>query len=149
MGRRFLDAKNEGYFMKSTLRILLGFLLAPLITPFTFLAAISFREGMVAFRVLPALTWVGFFAYGAALILGGPAFLLYWMLRLTNPIWFLIGGGLIGFIVVLMLDLWLGGGSVRDAVTPIVAASLSALIFRLIIGRQDSERSVIDPKQIN
>lgn len=67
--RGFLDAKNEDYSMKSTWRVLLGFLLAPLITPLTFLEA---HWGTIA---APVLILVGYFAYGSAVIFGGPAFL--------------------------------------------------------------------------
>ncbi|MDX6577956.1 MAG: hypothetical protein QOE96_3909 [Blastocatellia bacterium] len=130
---------NENYFMKSEWRILPGFLLAPLITPLTFLVVLVFRQGMTAFRVIPILWYVGFFAYGAALIFGSLAVLLFWAVGLKNPLWFFIGGGLIGLIVFLLLSLVLGG-SMKQPVSYVVAGSLSALTFRLIVGSAPFER---------
>jgi len=138
--RRFSGGKNEDYFMKPTWRVLLGFLLAPLITPLTFLLVALVRQGTIPVQAMPIFTFVGFFAYGAAVIFGGPAFLLYWMIRLKNPLWFLIGGGLIGLIVLLLLSLWSGWGDVRQPVTFVVAASLSGLAFRLVAGGAPFER---------
>lgn len=131
--RKFLDARNEDDPMKSTRRVVLGFLLAPLVTPLTFLEA---RWGTVP---APLLIWVGYFAYGAAVIFGGPAFLLCRMLRLKNPLWFLTGGGLIGWIVFLLLGAVLPG-LMRYPVGFVIAASLSALTFRLIAGSEPFER---------
>lgn len=129
--------------MTNELRIILGFLIAPLVTPLVFLMWAVLRTGTFDPQSWPAFYLIGAFAYIAAVWLGVPAFLLYSKLKLHNVFWFLIGGALIGLVVVVLLRMWLGSGTVKSEVVILVAASLSATVFRLIIGRHAYSRTRI------
>jgi hypothetical protein len=89
---------------------------------------------------------IGAFACQAAIFFGFPALLLYRRLRLNKLFWFVIGGALIGVIVVLLLNIWLGWGSVKSPVVDVLAAALSATVFRLIAGRDPLSNAAAAPK---
>ena len=91
----------------SLVRVIIGFLVAPLATSLVFMIVDWPRGYEITFentceRFL-AFTGYGMFAYPAALILGIPTLLLYRRLGWTNPVAFVAGGAAIGFIAGLIL----------------------------------------------
>lgn len=132
--------------MRNGLRLIVGFVLAPLITPVVILGFASLRAGRIDLQSFPLFVLLATFAYGAAIFFGAPALLLYWKLGLRNPFWFVIGGALIGVMVTLLLSIWLGWGSLKFSGVYVLAASLSAAIFRLLIGRDQFEGTGAAPK---
>lgn len=93
----------------------------------------------MGFNEVPVyLVLLGFVAYLTVLFFGIPAYLRYRSLRWTNPLIFLLGGGVIGFIVPLILI------PTSDIAAPfpftleerawfIFSGALSALLFRLLL----------------
>src|SRR5262249_33524848 len=81
-------------------RTIAAFLIAPLMTPVVFMAYDFSRHVLLDFQQVPFyfLTY-GVFAYGATLIFGIPALLLYRWLDWTNVVLFVVGGVLIGLLV--------------------------------------------------
>ncbi len=111
-------------------RIVVAFLVAPLVTPLV-LEFFARRDGTsMPFAVVVV-------AYLATVIFGIPAFLMYRALKWTNVALFILGGALIGFIVTLFVfesytvEYFLQFLDVR--VWCVVAGGLSALVFRIIL----------------
>ena len=128
--------------MTTNSRVVLGFFLAPLMTPLWFIAsALAFGSGPVRLgdvEVFFAIT--GIYAYAATLVFGVPVFFLYRSFKIKSFIFFIIGGGVIGVIMswfmaqtysftYLKLHLWFA-----------IPGVLSALVFRLITGSTPYER---------
>jgi len=111
-------------FLRLTKRLIVAFIVSPLMTPLV-LSVLDYTEGYVSSFGVYAL-----FAYLAVLLFGLPAFLIYRALRLTNPILFVLGGGLIGYLVSMFI---FEGYRVKEHLWCAVAASLSALVFRIIV----------------
>ena len=108
----------------SNKRVIIAFVLAPLMTPLV-LTIFDYAEGYVSSFGVYAL-----FAYLAIIVLGLPAFLAYRALRWTNPFLFVFGGALIGYVVSLFI---FEGYRVKEHLWCALAASLSALMFRIIV----------------
>ena len=89
------------------------------------LSVLDYTEGYVSSFAVYAL-----FAYLAVLLFEFPAFLIYRALRWTNPLLFILGGGLIGYFVSMFI---FEGYRVKEHLWCAVAGSLSALVFRVIV----------------
>jgi len=114
-------------------RIIIAFLVAPLVTPVV-LELFARLEGSSTF---PFIT--GVVAYLATIVFGVPAFFIYRALKWTNVFLFVLGGAIIGFVVTLFVfesytvEYFLQFLQVR--VWCVLAGALSALMFRLILFR--------------
>jgi hypothetical protein len=86
-------------------RIIVAYLIAPLISPLVFIAAylshgMLFNLGELPFYFLI----VGGFAYGATALFGIPAFLLFRAKRWTNVLLYMLVGGFIGLLVSVIMN---------------------------------------------
>ena len=111
-------------FLRLTRRQIIAFIVSPLMTPLV-LSVLDYTEGYVSSFAVYAL-----FAYLAVLLFEFPAFLIYRALRWTNPLLFILGGGLIGYFVSMFI---FEGYRVKEHLWCAVAGSLSALVFRVIV----------------
>ncbi|HEV7905804.1 MAG TPA: hypothetical protein VGO96_18335 [Pyrinomonadaceae bacterium] len=124
--------------MTTQARIKSAFLISPLVTPFV-LMLMAWQQGTFQFRDAPAYIIVhGFFAYAAVMLFGYPVFTLYRQMRWTNPLLFMLFGGLIGFLASIMFGQTLDIDSpflfrLNDSMWFICAGALPALIFRLLL----------------
>jgi hypothetical protein len=108
-------------------------MVAPLVTPVVILLGAS-RAARIPPQNVPALfLLVTEFAYLAAFMFGIPAFFAYRKLRWSHPLLYLLGGGVIGFLVSVILD-WAFSSSTVGLKYRVLAGALSALVFRLIAG---------------
>jgi hypothetical protein len=120
------------------IRIVAAFLIAPLATPLTFIVFGLIRTGGINSESYGVVIFVGMYAYLAVIVLGIPAFLIFRAMHWKNPILFGIGGILIGFAVSLFFQGWISSYYPRNDIlnrlwTYILPATLSALVFRLIL----------------
>ena len=124
--------------MTKQARIKTAFLISPLVTPFVFMLMAA-QQGVFLFRDAPAYIIVhGFFAYLAVLLFGYPAFVIYRALRWTNPLLFMLFGGLIGFLASIMFGQTFDYDSpylfrLGDSLWFVFAGALPALLFRLLL----------------
>jgi hypothetical protein len=119
------------YVSMSRGRIIIAFLIAPLMTPLVFTIFEYLNENS------PLFLAYGIVAYLAVIILGIPAFFFYRELKWTNVFLFILGGAVIGFIVSLFLfesyPLEYFLQFLEERIWCVVAGALSALVFRLIL----------------
>ena len=112
-------------------RIILAYVLAPLVTPLGYLAlAVVGGEFRSWADVPPLLGYIGLFAYSAAILLGVPLLLFYRRLHWTNWMPFTLGGAAIGFAVGLFV-----GNTVKAGPVCSTLGAMSALAFWLIAYR--------------
>jgi hypothetical protein len=111
-------------FLRLTKRVIVAFIVSPLMTPLV-LSVFDYTEGYYSSFGVYAL-----FAYLAVLLFGLPAFLIYRALGWTNSSLFVLGGGLIGYLVSMFI---FEGYRVKEHLWCSVAGSLSALVFRTIV----------------
>src|SRR3982750_2324390 len=85
-------------------RIILAFLIAPLMTPVVFIVAALVQGNFhMPEQILSYSQLYGLFAYLATAIFGIPAFFIYRALKWSNVFLFIMGGAVIGFIVSLFI----------------------------------------------
>ena len=113
-------------------RIILAFLVAPLGAPVVILLGASVATIILLQNVPGLFVVIGGFAYLAAFIFGLPAFFVYRTLGWTNPLLYLLGGGLIGFVFSITLD-WAFSATAVGLKYRVMAGAVSALVFRLIV----------------
>ena len=125
-------------------RLVLAFLVSPLMTPLTFIVTVAYR-GDISSRpeVIPVVFALYTpFAYLVAAALGIPAFLLFRRLGLNHLLFYVLGGAAIGLITALVILGLLTSWSVLlgDYVWCSVAGALSASMFWMILfGLKSSE----------
>ncbi len=131
------------YEVTSWKRLILAFLIAPWMTPL-----VLFMIESIGGRVILQLDLLAFFLYVGLIanvvtaIFGIPAYLLYRKLKWSNILLFILGGGIIGYIVSFLVS----PNGVRDLLDlgRILYGSmgaLSALVFRLILGLKQNSPS--------
>ena len=112
-------------------RVVLAFLVAPLMTPL-FFAVYSYAQGTVQLFTL----W-GLFAYGATALFGIPAYFIYRALGWSHVALFILGGAVIGFVVSLFImesiPLAYFIQRLGERFWFAFAGALSALVFRMIL----------------
>jgi hypothetical protein len=124
-------------------RLILAFLIAPWMTPL-----MCFMNESISSRVNLQLEsfvfflYVGLIANVAMVIFGIPAYLIYRKFKWSNILLFVLGGGIIGYIV----SFFVGPNGVRDLldlgrVLYGSMGALSALAFRLILGIKQNSPS--------
>ncbi len=106
-------------FLRLTKRLIIAFTVSPLVTPLV-LSVFDYTEGYYSSFGVYAL-----FAYLAVLLFGLPAFLIYRALRWTNSVLFVLGGGLIGYLVSMFI---FEGYRVKEHLWCAVAGSLGACL---------------------
>ena len=119
-------------------RIIVAFLVAPLMTPIVFIIAALVNGVFDMPEQIPGYFLLyGSFAYLAATIFGIPAYFLYRALDWTNILLFIVGGAIIGFMFSFFIIegypayiFWLRLG---DRLWCVLAGGLSALVFRMIL----------------
>ena len=115
----------------------LAFVIAPLMTPITFVITVAFRGGLLtAVSVAPLiLALYTPFAYLAAVILGLPTFLISRALGCKNSIFYMLGGTAIGWVTMLLLDKFTVGWEIppEDCLWGAIAGGASSFVFWLII----------------
>jgi hypothetical protein len=119
-------------------RIILAFLVAPLVTPVVFIVEASLSRGLPLSEQIPGYFLLyGLFAYIATAALGIPAYFLFRALRWSSVILFVLGGGAIAFIFSFFIFegypaniFWIRLG---DRLWCVLAGGLSALVFRMIL----------------
>lgn len=115
-----------------------AFLISPLATPLVFMLW-GMQQGVFLFRDAPAYLIVhGFCAYLAVLLFGYPAYMIYREMRWTNPLLFMLFGGLIGFIASIMFGQTFDETAtflfrLNDSMWFVSAGAVPALIFRLLL----------------
>jgi hypothetical protein len=118
-------------------RIILAFLVSPLIAPLTFLFAFIFRSSPPpSASGLPVIfALYAPFAYAATAVLGIPMFFVFRALRWTNVLAYILGGALMGLVtssvVFGLLINWTVGVGVF--VWCAVAGAWSASVFWLVV----------------
>lgn len=135
-----------------TRRLLLAFLVAPLLTPLVFIVTVFSRNGPATSLKEIAVIFLLYapFAYLAETLFGVPVFLLYRFLNWKSFVAYGMAGAMIGLIAMLVVSrrfvVWRASG---DFVWCVVAGVVSALAFRLISGDQsDYERPVTIDSEI-
>ena len=128
-----------------TRRLLLAFLVAPLLTPLVFIVTVFSRNGAAASLKGIAFIFVLYspFAYLAETLFGVPVFLLYRFFNWKSFVAYGISGAMIGLIAMLVVSRIFIVWSVAsgDFLWCVVAGVVSALAFRLVSGDQsDYER---------
>jgi hypothetical protein len=124
--------------MSNQTRIMAAFLLSPLATPLVFMLAATMR-GTFSFEDVPLyLAFQGFFAYLAVLLFGFPAYLFFRTRRWSSPLLFMLCGGLIGFLVSILLIPTFDRAAyflytLDYRMWFVLAGSSSALLFRLLL----------------
>jgi hypothetical protein len=120
-------------------RVILAFVVAPLVVPFVFSAPVlihfhgwDFLAGLVMMSIygLPV-------AYIFELFIGVPAWILFRIFRLKSIVAFALGGAVIGLLVDVILKVpsrTLGDWNLGDGLS-VLAALGSALVFRAIAFR--------------
>ena len=123
------------YVSMNRLRIIAGFLFAPLMTPATLVVAASLRGNPLssAHDLLAIFAIYAPFAYLAVLIFGLPAFFLFRFLGFKGVMVHLLAGATIGLVVSLFVFRVVVGWSVAsgDYAWCVVAGAMSALVFWL------------------
>ena len=120
-------------------RIILAFLVAPLMTPVVFIVVDSVRGlSHMPERILGYFLLYGPFAYLATAIFGIPAYFLFRALRWNNALLFVLGGAVIGLIVSFLLLNWHPAAGFfwfwfAEKLWCTLAGALSALVFRMIL----------------
>ena len=124
------------------LRVVLAFLVAPLMTPVVFMAFDLFEGRLVLLNQVPFyfMTY-GVFAYLATAVFGTGAFFLFRLFKWNNVILFVAGGAMIGLVVSLFI---MEGGSmssfarrIEERLVCALAGGLSALVFRMVLSKLD------------
>ena len=121
----------------SVARTIVAFLIAPLMTPLVLLGADQLRGGPFNLsEQLGGFVIVSGFAYAATGVFGVPAFFLLRAKRWTNVFLYVIVGGLLGFLVSVILNYPISvemlGLKYRGLWA--LAGALSALVFRVLSG---------------
>jgi hypothetical protein len=118
-------------------RLILAFLVSPLMTPLTFLVTVAYRGDVSAHpqAILVIFTIHTPIAYLVAAVLGIPAFLLFRRWGWNHALFYVLGGAIIGLITALVIFGLLTGWSVLpgDYGWCSVAGGLSALVFWTIL----------------
>ena len=121
----------------SRVRLILALLVAPLMTPLTFVVAmVSRRSVPPSSSIIPEVfALYTLFAYAATLIFGIPLLFLFQRLRWKNPFYFIVGGALIGLVTSLVIIGLLISWTVSkgDYGWSAVAGAFSALVFWVIL----------------
>jgi hypothetical protein len=119
-------------------RIILAFLVAPLVTPVVFIVEASLSRSLpLSEQILSYFLLYGLFAYLATAALGIPGYFLFRALKWSNVLFFLFGGAVIAFIFSFFVFegypaniFWL---RLRDRLWCVLAGALSAFVFRMIL----------------
>jgi hypothetical protein len=118
-------------------RIIAAFILAPLMTPLTFVVTVFFRSSPVASPSGIPVIFLLYapFAYLAAAIFGIPLFFLFRLLGLKSVAAYLVGGTTIGLVTALVVTKLLVSWSVAsgDFVWCGIGGAGSALVFWSIV----------------
>ena len=118
-------------------RLLLAFLLSPLIASLTFIIVIIFNnDDGFSFSDIPIIFIVySCFSYFAALVFGTPIVILFKILKLENIFTSILSGGIVGMITAFFiskLNLSISADFL-DYLVCIVAGAMSGLVFWLIL----------------
>jgi hypothetical protein len=126
----------DRYVSMNKLRIIAAFILAPLMTPLTFIIAAFLRGNPLSSAHDLGVIFVIYtpFAYLAVLVFGIPAFFLFRFLGFNGVIVHLLAGAAIGLVVSLFIFQVVVSWSVArgDYAWCAVAGGISALMFWLI-----------------
>jgi hypothetical protein len=131
---RGLEA-DYSYVLVSTIRTLVAFVMAPLMTPLVFMAFAALADRPPGVNELWVyLAYFGVWTYPSVVIFGIPAFFLYRRYGLRSIISYAIGGAGIGFATALVwlsvLNANLNGPFYLFVAECIVAGAASAVLFR-------------------
>ena len=119
----------------STARIIIAFLVAPLMTPVVLLGADHLHGAPFNLsRDFGLFVVVAGFAYAATALFGVPAFFIFRANRWTNVLLYVLVGGLIGLLVSVILNypVSFDGLSLEYRGWHAAAGALSALVFRVL-----------------
>jgi hypothetical protein len=128
-------------------RLILAFLIAPLMTPLVFIVTVFSRNAPAASLKGICLIFLLYtpFAYLAEGLIGIPAFLLFRFFNWNGFVVYCCGGALIALLAMFLISklfiTWSVPGG--DFAWCMVAGAISALAFRLIVGD-----AVVDPKPV-
>jgi hypothetical protein len=118
----------------SRVRIILAFLVAPLMTPLVLLGADQLHGAQFNLpEQFGAFIFVGGFAYAATLLFGLPVFFLFRTKSWTNVFLYVLVAGLIGLLVSLILNYPISSDVVNWEYRGwhATAGGLSGLVFRM------------------
>jgi hypothetical protein len=128
-------------------RLIPALLIAPLMTPLTFVVTVVSRRSVPPSSSIIPVVFALYtpFAYTATVIFGIPMLFLFRRLRWKNPFLFIVGGVLIGFVTALLVFSLLTSWTVLkgDYAWSAIAGAFSALVFWVILYGFKSDEVIV------